>query len=309
MAISFSCPLCGAPQSAEERFAGLTGPCTACGKMLTVPQAAGGFAPNTGAYTPGKPSGGGAGKVLLIIGVVALVVIVGCGGVMAALLIPAVGAARTAARRMQSINNEKQIMLALMNYESVNRSFPPAYVADENGKPMTSWRVLILPYLEQQHLYSQYDFNQPWDSPQNMAVANTMPPQYRSPLEPNPAKNTNHTSYMLFAGKDSAFNDPKKPPSFAQLVDGSSNTMALAEVNNSGVIWTQPTDLDTAQLDFMIRDMKNAQPGQLNTAQPMGINVGFFDGSVRTLSKNVSPEELRKAADPDDGQAVNLDGF
>ncbi len=301
MAIQFTCPHCGGVQTAEERYAGATGPCTACGKSVVVP---GGPAQ----FTPTKPAGSnaGIGGILLIVGVIGLVVLLGCGGVMIALLLPAVQASRTAARRMQSANNEKQILLALHNYESVHGQFPPAYIPDANGKPMHSWRVLILPYMEQASLHAQYDFSKPWDSPENLAVAESMPRIFRSPFEEPTPQNRNHTSYLLFAGKGTIFEDPQAKISVNKITDGTSNTIALTEVNGSGVIWTQPTDLDAAQLDFKIRNMRDAQPGQINTAYSQGVTMGMFDGSVRFISAEVQPEVLRTAVDPDDGQVVNL---
>ena len=87
--------------------------------------------------------------------------------VMLALLLPAVQAAREAARRAQCTNNLKQIGLAMHNYASANGAFPPAAIYDANGKPLLSWRVLILPYLEQDSLYKQFHLAEPWDSPHN----------------------------------------------------------------------------------------------------------------------------------------------
>jgi type II secretory pathway pseudopilin PulG len=297
VAIPFNCPHCGAPQNAEDRYAGMSGPCTACGKQVTVPSAG---------MSPMKAAGAGAGigTVLLIVGGIALVVLLGCGGVMAALLLPAVQAARTSARQMQSMNNEKQILLALHNYHDVNGTFPPAYIADKDGKPMTSWRVLILPYIEQQGLASQYDYTKPWDSPENMQVAQNIPQVYRSPLEETNPQNRLHTSYLFFAGKGSAFET--SPVSMNSITDGTSNTLVLAEINNSGVIWTQPTDLDTAQLDFMIHSTKEGRPGQLNTNSPRGLNVGLMDGSVRVLPKDTPAMDIKSAVDPRDGRAVML---
>ncbi len=79
------------------------------------------------------------------------------------LLLPAVQSAGRVARRAVCQNNLKQIALALLYYHQTNGCFPPAYLADKNGKPMHSWRVLILPYLEQNSLYEQYRFDEPWD--------------------------------------------------------------------------------------------------------------------------------------------------
>lgn len=300
VAINFACPHCNAPQSAEERYAGLTGPCTACGKMMTVPGGAGVSAGKAAA------AGVGIGSVFLIVGIVTFVVMLGCGGVLLALLLPAVQAARQAARRMASSNNEKNIMLALHNYHDTHGEFPPAVIKDKDGKPMHSWRVLILPYIEQQGLYSQYDMNQPWDSPQNMQVANSMPQVYRSPLDTSNKPNSNITSYLLFAGKGTVFGEEGKA-SIGNITDGTSNTVALTEVDNSGIIWTQPVDLDAEKLDFVIRDMRNQQPGQINSEAGGGVMMGFFDGSVRFMSSQTNPQELRSAVDPKDGRAPLID--
>ena len=76
---------------------------------------------------------------------------------------------------MQCPNSLKQIGLALHLYHDDFGTFPPAYVADENGKPMHSWRVLLLPYLDMKWLYDKYDFSVPWNSPQNLALISNAP--------------------------------------------------------------------------------------------------------------------------------------
>ena len=78
---------------------------------------------------------------------------------------------REAARRMASSNNLKQIGLAMINYEQANKTFPPAYKADKDGKPLLSWRVLILPYLESNSLYEQFHLDEPWDSAHKRLIA------------------------------------------------------------------------------------------------------------------------------------------
>jgi hypothetical protein len=133
-----------------------------------------------------------------------------------------------------------------------------------------------------------------------------MPPVFRSPFEIPTAQNRNHTSYMLFAGKGTIFEDPQAKITLNMLTDGTSNTIALTEVNNSGVIWTQPTDLDAAELDFIIRAMPDAQPGQINTAHPRGVNMGTFDGAVRFIAIETAPQTLKAATNPTDAAVVNL---
>src|SRR5579872_1042254 len=97
---------------------------------------------------------------IVLAGAFGLIIV--CGGILAGFTLPAIQAAREAARRAQCANNLKMIGLALAQYESQYGRFPPAYIADADGKPMHSWRVLILPYLDEESLYSEYDFSEPW---------------------------------------------------------------------------------------------------------------------------------------------------
>ena len=299
MALSFVCPHCRSNENAAEQYAGMTVPCKSCGQMIAVP------------YPQGMSSGAkvatgvGVGTVLMIVGAVMLVMLLGCGGVAVALLLPAVQAARTAARDAQSMNNMKQIMLAMHNYHQTYNTFPPAYIADKDGKPMTSWRVLILPFIEQQGLADQYDPTKPWDSPENLAVAEFIPQVYRSAAEPSTPQNRNHTSYMFLTGKGTAF-DGGRGTSIASITDGTSNTICLVEVAQSETPWTKPTDLDVAQLDFIIRDAKNAQPGQLNAVTRGSLKVGMFDGSVRRIPQSTPPDVLKASAGSADAIPVML---
>src|SRR5687767_4791923 len=145
-------------------------------------------------YPPGpQPS---SSKTLLFVilgvaGVAALCVV----GILVALLIPAVMAARDAAARMQSMNNLHQIGIALHNYHDTYMAFPAAFVADADGKPRTSWRTSLLAFVEQRPLADQYDFNAAWDDAQNSSVRQTPVPVYQSPR--GAEVGTNRTSYVV----------------------------------------------------------------------------------------------------------------
>ncbi|QDU11016.1 DUF1559 domain-containing protein [Gimesia aquarii] len=130
---------------------------------------------------------------------------------MVAFLLPAVLQAREAARRTQSMNNLKQIMLGLHNYYAIHKHFPPAVVIGPDGKTPHSWRVAILPYLGQKALYDEYQKNQPWDSEQNLKVLAKMPDVYRSPAEDG---NANNTAYFAVVGKNTAFGKSSKVAGF-----------------------------------------------------------------------------------------------
>src|SRR5678816_1789236 len=108
-----------------------------------------------------------------------LLVVIAIIAVLIALLLPAVQSAREAARRSQCKNNLQQIGLALHNYHELCGSFPPAYFTDESGRPIHSWRVMILPQLDEMGLYSRYRWDEPWDGPNNSKLLSEMPAVYR----------------------------------------------------------------------------------------------------------------------------------
>ena len=192
MPIPFACPHCGTTTQVDEKFAGTSGPCAKCGSTITIPG---------GGAVAAKPAGGSGGMIFVILAIVGggFLVLVAVIGILIALLLPAVHVAREAARRNQCMNNMKQIGLALDNYHHAHDSFPPAYIPDENGDPMHSWRVLILPYLEQGYLYDEYDFSQPWDSPHNLQVTDVAIPIYQCSSETLPG--STDTSYLVITGQ------------------------------------------------------------------------------------------------------------
>ena len=297
MPIDFICPHCGTQTQVADQYAGQTGPCASCGQTITVPVPTG-----VGGYAApaAKKSTSTLPIVLAILGGVLVVVLV-CGGILAALLLPAVQAARGAARRAQCINNMKQIGLALHNYNSAYGCFPPAYIADENGRPMHSWRVLILPFLEQQAIYDRYDFNEPWDGPNNRQLADTVVNVYRCPSDNNNVDET-ETDYLMVVGPN-AFSDGPTARKVADITDGTSNTIMLVEMSNSGVNWMEPVDWDTTTASFTIDD---GSPGELRSEHPGLVNVGFADGSVRSLSNDESPENLKAMTTINGGEMVNF---
>ena len=123
---------------------------------------------------------------------------------VAAMLLPAIQASRDAARRVQGMNNMKQLALAMFNYESVHGHFPPSVLYSDNGTPY-SWRVAMLPYLEQQALYDAYNFNEPWDSPGNRRIAETVVPVMKSPNADPASGATNYSSSAGRSEKESGF--------------------------------------------------------------------------------------------------------
>jgi hypothetical protein len=288
MPIQFACPACGKQTTVADQYAGQSGPCASCGKQVTVPFAAGGTT-----YSGYKSSGAagaaaGAGVIVLVVMLVLGGVVLVCGGVGVAIALPAVQQAREAARRMQSTNNMKQIVLAMHTYHDVHREFPPAIVRDADGKPLYSGLVLLLPHLEQRPLYDRFDKTKAWDSPENMPFSSMTIPMFLDPA--NPSTNMGRTDYLLISGKGSALEDtPGVKHSLDSILDGTSNTILVMEVKGTAS-WAAPNTWDINQ--------------PLNGNHPNVVIVGFADGSVKTINKNIDPGTLQKLTEKADGQAI-----
>jgi len=199
-------------------------------------------------------------------------------GILIGLLLPAVQAAREAGRRAQSSNNMKQIILSMLNDESARGTFPPHANFDKQGKPLLSWRVHMLPYLEQDALYKQFHLDEPWDSEHNKVLIPLMPRVYSNPSS---ISRPGMANYLAVCGKGLMF-DGEKGRKIAEITDGTSNTIAVVEADSDrAVIWTKPEDWQF--------DLQHPMAG-LGHAHPGGFNVALADGSVHFLSTNIDPK-------------------
>lgn len=294
------CPHCGAEFKAAGHSQGGWVSCPSCGKSSPDPEAQVPPPPGAGAATA---AGMGIGAVLLVVLGVSGCVLIGCGGILVALLLPAVQSAREAARRMECSNNLKQIAIAMHNYHDTYKVLPAQAVLDENGQPMHSWRTALLPYIEQQALYQQYDFNKPWNSPENRALADVRIPTYACPSDPDSATSS-QTSYFVVYGDETMF-APNRWISFMDVPDGLSNTIMIVESDSLSVPWSEPTDIPFDQMQFFL----NPPPGEvgISSNHPGGANVALGDGSVRFISaEGVSEQTIRYAIMRADGQASYL---
>ena len=146
---------------------------------------------------------------------VELLVVLGIIAILIALLLPAVRTAGPAARRAQCTNNLKQIALALHNYEQAYNALPPAYTVDAEGRPLHSWRTLILPYLEQGPLYQTIDLSKPWNDPANAKALETVLPVFRCPEAVGPQ---NTTTYLAIAAPNGCL-IPRESRRLAEITD------------------------------------------------------------------------------------------
>lgn len=215
-------------------------------------------------------------------------------GILVALLLPAIQAAREAARRAQSTNNLKQIALAMHMYHDTRKSFPSRANFDKDGKPLLSWRVHILPFIEENDLYKQFHLDEPWDSEHNKKLIPLMPTVYRNPSS---LAVQGKADYLVPTGKGSIFEKQKGTP-IREIRDGCSNTIMVVEVDPArAVIWTKPQGLKY--------DEANPMAG-LGKAHPNGFLVALADGSVRFISSGLDRQTFLNMLGMKDGKIVQI---
>jgi Protein of unknown function (DUF1559) len=205
------------------------------------------------------------------------------------LLLPAVQQVRVAAGRISSTNKLKQIGLAMHNYHDTNGALPPAAICDKNGKPLLSWRVAILPFIDEQELYNKFKLDEPWDSENNKKLIPLMPKTYNDPMLAPPAGMTN---YRVIYGKDCAIG-LQKSLTLLGIADGCSNTGLVFQMADT-TIWTKPDDFEY--------DKNKPLPKVFPYAS--GFLVLLADASVRSMPRSTTEKTVRLIIEANDGQVV-----
>jgi len=230
------------------------------------------------ARSRGRMRGTGMAITGLVLGVIGCMITV--PALLLGLLLPATQKVREAANRMSSMNNLKQLAIAMQNYHDVNGCFPPAVVRGRDGKPLYSWRVLLLPYLEQKSLFDQFKLDEPWDGPNNIKLLAQMPRVFEDPSARTPEGGM--TVYQVFTGPKTAFESPRGE-NMLSFTDGLANTILIAEAATA-VPWSKPADL-SFRADGPLPKLGGHHAG--------GFNIALADGSVRFLHQEVAESVLR----------------
>jgi beta-lactamase regulating signal transducer with metallopeptidase domain len=211
-------------------------------------------------------------------------------GQLAGALVPAIQQAKTAAQRTQDKNKILQIMLALHNYHDANGHFPAAAVLGPDGKTYHSWRVAILPYLEQGPLYNDYHFDEPWDSDHNQKLVEKIPAFFRSAADPPSSTNA---SFFAITGNGTIWSNPDGTK-LSEITDGTSNTICVVEAKRD-IPWTKPEDIP------------------YDAAKPLpafggrfagGFHAALADGSVRFVSQKIQETVLRALLTENGGEVI-----
>ena len=186
---------------------------------------------------------------------------------------PGPGSVGPAARQNACLNTVRQLSIGIANYEAVNGPLP-ACVVDDHGKPMHSWRVLILPYVEEFMLYEDYDFSKPWDSPENQSLQ--MPEWFRCPADSGSSEAT--TTYVAVTGSGTVWD--RSAGSFESRI-------RIVESLADRQHWLDPTSPSLEQV--LGRSMPFETPHISGE-----VIASFTDGSVSAIPKSTKVSAWRK---------------
>ena len=179
-------------------------------------------------------------------------------------------------------NNMRTVGIALQAYLETHGHFPPSIIRDAAGRPLYSWRVELLPFLEQPGLYERFHRDEPWDSPHNKSLLKEYS-LFHCPADGGPLE---MTSYVAIVGEHGIL-QRDRPTTIEECTDGLGNTIMLVECSGSGIAWSEPRDLEFDTL-----------PMQINAPHQCGIRSNHI-GGVNIVFANMHVMFLGEAMDPD----------
>jgi len=305
MAFDFVCPFCHSRIRVDDLFAGKSGLCAECGKPVTMPNKRGSVSDklNSASGSPRRQAGGSSKKAwpAKLLGAFFSLMLIGCLTLFTLMVFfPSAKNALGVRQRTLGMSNAKQIADALNSYRKAYGRYPTPTVVDASGKPLYSWRVLILPQLGFAPLYNDYKLDQTWDSPTNIDLMTQMPPVYACPGNVN-ALAGQETNFSLVVGPGSVFPsgtsvDPDK------MRDKPSETLLVVETTDGAYNWTQPGDISTSNgIAVGTRPMVD-----IGGNYPDCFIAATVDGSPVAIKKTISRGSLDSIITPDGEETVDL---
>jgi hypothetical protein len=303
MPVDFQCPHCQARTLVEDAYCGQTGPCFSCGKPVSVPE------PGRQDVAAKRSSHRTSSSRLAILGVVAsgLIILGLVAAITTHFALPGFQAARTRVSLSRCSANLRRIHLALQQYHQEHGSYPPAYLTDSQGKPTLSWRVLILPQLNEMELYQQLNLTEPWDSPENMSLGRRMPAVFHCDSDPM-VGGGEETSYLAVVGPRTLF-PGATARSLNDVQDDHSTTFMVVESHLSEVHWMRPVDVMVGSLKLGVNGASRAKEPLLASEHPDSASVLCIDGTVRRLATATLTDLLQAMATIDGREPIRPDDF
>ncbi|MEZ6128317.1 MAG: DUF1559 domain-containing protein [Planctomycetaceae bacterium] len=179
----------------------------------------------------------------------------------------------------------KQLALAVANYHDIHNQYPPAVTYGADGKTGHSWRILLLPFLDHKPLYDRYSFDEPWNGPNNAKLATEMPELFAFAGTYEPDKSTG-TNFVAVTGPETVW-PSDGTMGYLQVGDPHSMTIQFAEYNGPPIHWMSPDDLNFETMSFVPGDPAGIDSQYLQPA------VAMVDGSVKRMTDEVTPEQVR----------------
>ncbi|MEZ6035044.1 MAG: DUF1559 domain-containing protein [Planctomycetaceae bacterium] len=215
----------------------------------------------------------------------------------AAAVIAAIRQLTSGNSRKDSMNSLKQIALAMHNFHNNYGYFPPQALTDAQGKRMLSWRVMILPYLDQAALYNEFHLDEPWDSEHNRQLIKKMPALYRSKSRPGAKNELGTTCFVAPLTRSSTFGRVGPGVGIREITDGTSNTLMIVEASaDKSVIWTKPEDVTIDDADPL---------HSIINQDAAGFAACLCDGSARFLSKTIDAATLKALLSINGGEVID----
>lgn len=304
MPLLFTCPHCQSQTLVQQQYAGHAGACVACGKPITVPDLQ-----EDGKETSVAARSSGSSKVLRLIATACVALMLVGTGIVLLFQYGTAGIAQiqSNAQRGACRNNARQIAMAMNAYADDYGTYPTPTVTDAAGKPLYSWRVLLLPYLGHQKLYERFNLNEAWDSQTNSQLMYERPRDYGSPAAGNAWSEPN---YMVVTGPGTLFpkSGPLRPD---QILDRPEQTLLIVEVarpsnaaNMGELSWTQPGDLDIGKMIPAINGKDGIEIGGNHDG---GATAATCDGRDHFLPETLTAGEVRALITPDGGEPLRDD--
>jgi Protein of unknown function (DUF1559) len=336
MPFYFTCPYCFKKTLVEDKYSGQTGPCACCGKTVTLPEILTPAATTPALSTSelfllGRPSITDSAaspttnqvpiantkvvsvkpitlnsreiakrRIMVSSGVALCLLLVGYFGWQSVRYFTSSNLFvqwQLQHDRTVSMNNVARIATALNAYAARHNSYPPAVVYDANGKPMHSWRVLILSELGEPALFNQYRFTEPWDSEHNVKLMTQCPAVFISPFVIR-GKSTSESSYSVVVGNSTLFPDPQSSNANS-IPDGSNRTLLVVEAANPIHEWTKPIDVQA----------NGTGPIKLGGLDPGGFAAALADGQPVWIPAGTAAGVIDAMLTPNGGEAIDTSRF
>jgi prepilin-type processing-associated H-X9-DG protein len=220
--------------------------------------------------------------------------------VVFALMLPQSGSGPVSPRN-SCLNNMREIGLALLDYQQLHGSFPPAYTVDQYGKPLMSWRTAILPFIEYGSVYAQYHPDVPWDSAANLPIARTQLSAFWCPIDDAVAKRPSDTSYVAVVGPRTIWGIGTGLKG-TDVKDRLFDTLMVVEMKNSGIGWGEPRDLD---LDHLPAGLTRKDLFQALSNHSGGFDALFADGHTEIIPVTIPWSQFVALTTIDGGEKID----